>query len=119
MCVCVCVCMCVCVSYVYSTLIILHTIPVVVYLRLTDPFAIPSIRQLRCLSCYTAITIPHHIRVLDLIYSHLSRMYPHSLTPSGNEQCHHLPICYLSLMTDARSFVARDAEKQAIGSHYR
>ena len=43
------VCVCVCVIYVYSTLNLFHYIPVVDYLRLTDPFAIPSIRRLRCL----------------------------------------------------------------------
>ena len=45
-CVCVCVCMCVCVTYILSTLILVHTIYVVNYLRLTNPFVIPAIQQL-------------------------------------------------------------------------
>ena len=41
--VCVCMCVCVCITYVLWTFILFHTIPVIDYLRLPNPFAIPAI----------------------------------------------------------------------------
>ena len=104
-CVYVCVCLCVCVTYVYLTLILLYTIPVVVTLRLPIPFSIPDLHRLQCLPCYTLITIPHYIRVLDLISSHIYRQYPLCLTLTGHGKCHHHPIHQLRPLPDAPPFV--------------
>ena len=119
-CVCVCVflCVCVCVIYVYLTLIIFHTVPVIKYLCLSIPFTNPAICRLQCLPCYTSTTIHHLVRVLDLISSHISLQYLLCLTPPVHEQCHHRPICQLSYLKDARLFVPRAAEEQAIRHHY-
>ena len=48
-CMCVCVCVCACVIYVLLNLTIFHTIPVVDFLCISNPFAIPATRRLRCL----------------------------------------------------------------------
>ena len=112
------ICVCVCVIYVYLTLNILHTIPVVGYLRLPGPFAIPAILRIRRLPCYTPIIFPHRVRVFDLIYYRHSRQHPLDLATPGQDQCHHRPIRQLWSLPDARPFVARDVEEQAVRPHY-
>ena len=58
------VCVFVCVTYVLSTLNLFHTIPIVDYICLSDPFIISAIRQLQCIPCYTPTTIHLHVRLL-------------------------------------------------------
>ena len=88
-CMCVCVCVCVCVTYVYSTFYLLHIISDAGELHLPIPFAIPDIRQLRYLPCYTPTTFLHPIRLLEFFSSCPSRLSPLDLTTPGHEQCHH------------------------------
>ena len=117
-CVYICVCVCVCVIYILSTLILVATIYVIDYFRSPGPFAIPAIRQIRCLPCYTPTTFPHRIRVLDLVYSLHSLQYPLNLFTPGRKKCHHRPIHQLRLLLDARPFVPRYAEEYDIRPHY-
>ena len=59
----------VCVIYVYLTLNLFHTITIVGYIRLPVPFTIQAICRIRCIPCYTPITVPHHFQFLGLILS--------------------------------------------------
>ena len=77
----VCVCVCVCVIYVYSTIILFHIISDAGWLRLPITFAIPAVRRLRCLPCYTPTSFPNPIQVLDLLLlsvPFLSPRYTHA-----------------------------------------
>ena len=114
----VCVCMCVCVIYVYSTLNIFQTIPVVEYLCLTGPLPITSTHQLRCIPCYTTITIPQRVQLLDLILSYRPLRSPFNLTLPRRKKRNHRPILQQWLLLDARPFVARAAGEQAVRPHY-
>ena len=103
-------CVCVCGIYVYLTFILFHIISDANYLRLPTPFAIPSIRRLRCLTSYTPISFLHPIQVLELFSScpfHYSSL---DLTMPGRE---------LWSLPNTCRFVVRAAEEQAVRPHYR
>ena len=106
-CMCVCVCVCACVIYVLLNLTIFHTIPVVDFLCISDPFAIPATRRLRCLHCYTPTNIHHHVRLLDFVLSRHPQVSRRSLNPPRREQCHHRPIRQLRSLPDAHPFFLR------------
>ena len=69
------------VIYVYSTLTLFHTSPVVEYIHPPSIFNIQALRQLRCLPCFTQIIFIHRIRILDRISSLCPLMSPLKLTP--------------------------------------
>ena len=82
-------------------------------------FAIPDIRRLQSLPFYMPKTFLQPIRVLDFLYSCPTPLTPLDLTKPGREQWHHRPMRQLWSLPNARPFVARDAEEQAVRYHYR
>ena len=117
-CVFVCLCVCVCVTYVLSTLILFHTIPVVEYLHLPYPFTISDIRQLRQLPCYMPNDVHHRFYLLDLVLSRRPHMSPPGLTPPRHKQCHNHPTHQLWPLPDVHLFVPIAAEEKALIPQY-
>ena len=109
---------CVCVTYVLLTVYILHFISDPNFLRLPVPVCIPAIRRLRSLPCYTPTTSHPLFRIPDFVPSRLSRRVPLDLATPGREQFHHRSIRQLRFLPNARPFVARAAEEQAVRPHY-
>ena len=116
--VCVCVWLCVCVTYVLSTFYLLHFISDPNCLCLPVPVCIPDIRRLRSLPCYTLTTVNPLSQIPTVVPSRLSRYVPRDLAKLGRKQCHHHSILQLWLLTNARPFVARATEEQAVRPHY-
>ena len=112
-------CVYVCVIYIYSTFNLLHIIPDAGEIHIPNPFALPALRRLQFLPCYTLNTFTHPTQVLEFFSSCTSRLSPLDLTTPGREKCHHRPIRQLCLLSNARPFVTRAAEEQAVISHYR
>ena len=112
----VCVCVCVCVTYIlydfYATTSPLPTSYVSPLLSF-----LPDIRQLQYLPCYTPTPSTTLVRCPSASPSYPSRSSQDLATP-GREQCHHRPIHQLWLLPNARPFVARAAEEQAVRHCY-
>ena len=117
-CVCVCVCVFVCVKYVLSTIYLLHFISDPVFLRIPVPVYIPAIRQLRCLPCYMPISVNPLSQVSGVALSRPSCYLSPNLSTPGRDQCNYCSIRQICSLPDARPFVARSAEKQAVRPHY-
>ena len=108
---------CVCVLYVYSTFYLLHIISDAGELHLPIPFAIPDIRQLRYLPCYTPTTFPHPIRLLEFFSSCPSLLSPLDLATPERDQGHNRPIRQLWFLSYVRLFVVRAAKEHAVRPH--
>ena len=117
-CVCMCVCVCVCVTNFESSFMLLHFISDPDFLSLPVPICIPDIRRIQSLPCYTP-TITHPLfHTPDFFPSFLSRLVLLDLAMPGREQCHHRYFRQFWLLPDARFFVARATEEQALRPHY-
>ena len=120
-CMSVCVCVCVCVTYIlyyfYMLLLLRSRLPL--YSPVPLPSVLPDICQLRYLPCYTPTPSSALFHFHTVEPSCPPCYTSQDLAAPGREQWHHRSIRHLRLLTNERFFVARAAEEQAVGSHYR
>ena len=87
-------------------------------LRLLNNFDLSAIHQNQSLPCYNPTTSNPLSHVPNVVPSRPSCFVPLDLATPGREQCHHRSIRQIWSLLDARTFVARAAEDQAVRSHY-